>query len=551
MCSILRLIAQICVSLFLPMENPESPNHDNNVYAFNKAREPKHISEVDSGKKGYICMGCGWEMIAKKGLIRYKHFAHAPRTYEDKKTCVFKDETYRHKLAKENLQSLKRIKVPATYIFSDDKSNAQKIQEARYVHAATVRNELQFYEDENGEVQFGRGISFLEDVDKDLLIQPDVTFFNSEGEPILLIELVATHKVTPEKLVKIQRLGIDTVEIIIPKSSPGDIEKAFSSVVNTRWIYNHEKTAKQNSISVPSSTGSGIPPDAEYQKSILTTEETYRCRKTHLKDLIRGIRKCLATEQFRSAQQRVNLKLSRVQKQTEDLDSQIRQRREECIRKFEGENEEQLRELGERRKRVRAATKKNRDILADLERRYSEKDQELRDEESGLRSIQAEYRSEHSGRVEELREELRGLGGNTQSGRELEADFDRRRRRRDDSIRRTRVELKRIEEEKMAYSEGTGEYRERVESEMAAKIRKREEETTGEIRDLEREFKDKRQAIIEGIQNGTFEGIPRLRRGHYRLANYRQLLTDIRESSEELKYYGELKRIFESGTWKE
>lgn len=538
--------------MFYPynMKDLESPIHENNVYAFNSGRQAMHISEVESGKKGYICMGCGFEMIAKKGQIHQHHFAHAPRTFEEKKTCSFSDETHRHKLAKETLQRIRRIKVPATYVFSEDKSNALKIQEARTIVASSVKNEVQFYEDEEGNIQYGRGISFSDSIDKELLIQPDVTFFDATGNPILLIELVATHKVTPEKLVKIQRLGIDTVEVNIPKSSPRDIEKVFSVTGKTQWIYNYEREDKQGKVSVSSSISSGVPPDAEHQKSILTTAETYRCRKAHLKDLIRGFNKCLGSEQFRSAQHRVNSKLSDVKRQTKELDDQVERHREECLRKLQRENEEQLQELGERREKTRAATRKGEDLFTSLERRYSKKDQYLRDKERELRTIQAEYRSGDSSRVEELREELRRLGGNTQSSRSLESDFEREKKRRDDSIGRARAELKRIEKEQVDYSEGKAEYRRKAEATAAATIRRREEETERAVSELEQKFEDKHRAIFEGIQNETFEGVPRARPGQPKPSEYRQLLMDITESREELNRFRELKRIFESGTWK-
>ena len=42
-------------------------DHQNNTYAFNLKREEKHISEVESGRKGYYCMGCGEEMEGHSG----------------------------------------------------------------------------------------------------------------------------------------------------------------------------------------------------------------------------------------------------------------------------------------------------------------------------------------------------------------------------------------------------------------------------------------------------------------------------------------------------
>ena len=70
-------------------------------------------------------------------------------------------------------------------------------------------------------------VDFEKEKEKFLLIQPDVAFFDKDETPILLIEIVATHKVDPEKIVKIKRLGIDTVQVKVPKDSPQEIENCF------------------------------------------------------------------------------------------------------------------------------------------------------------------------------------------------------------------------------------------------------------------------------------------------------------------------------------
>ena len=73
------------------------------------------------------------------------------------------------------------------------------------IFAHTVRNEVQFYEDENGEIHFGRDIDFEKDSNKYLLIRPDVAFFDTNDKPILLIEIAVTHKIDPDKLPKIRK----------------------------------------------------------------------------------------------------------------------------------------------------------------------------------------------------------------------------------------------------------------------------------------------------------------------------------------------------------
>lgn len=96
----------------------EETEYDN-VYAFDIENNEKHISEVESGKKGYYCRGCKAEMIAKKGDLtnRRHHFAHVPRDVESKGKCMRSDETFRHIYAKEMLQLHKQIKVPSVWKF--------------------------------------------------------------------------------------------------------------------------------------------------------------------------------------------------------------------------------------------------------------------------------------------------------------------------------------------------------------------------------------------------------------------------------------------------
>ena len=46
------------------------------------------------------------------------HFAYDPKDAENKGKCSFSDETYRHQLAKDSLQYIKQITVPALYKYS-------------------------------------------------------------------------------------------------------------------------------------------------------------------------------------------------------------------------------------------------------------------------------------------------------------------------------------------------------------------------------------------------------------------------------------------------
>ena len=121
-----------------------------NVFAFNIKNEVVHVSEVESGRKGYYCMGCRREMQAKKGEIMIHHFSHDPKDTIKKGKCTFSDETYRHKLAKDILQRIKELKVPALFKYppKGTEGRPDKIKDSTTIVAHTVRNELFFYEDD-------------------------------------------------------------------------------------------------------------------------------------------------------------------------------------------------------------------------------------------------------------------------------------------------------------------------------------------------------------------------------------------------------------------
>lgn len=84
-------------------------NKDNHVYARNIKGEERYIMHPDviRGRKGYRCIGCDEEMEARKGP-KLQYFAHVPTDVKNGRKCTFSNETYRHKIAKEILQILKR-----------------------------------------------------------------------------------------------------------------------------------------------------------------------------------------------------------------------------------------------------------------------------------------------------------------------------------------------------------------------------------------------------------------------------------------------------------
>lgn len=298
-----------------------------NVYADNVKGESIHISQAESGQKGYFCQGCKKELQAVKHKVpnRIDYFRHVAQDVKIERKCVYSDQTYRHKLAKELLARLKHIKVPAIYKYppKGEEGQANLLAEAVLLEAHSVEMERTFYEDESGEIKWGSGTGIEE---KYLLIRPDVVFFDQNKNPILFIELVATHKVDNEKKAKLRRLGIDAVELVIPKDSPEAIEGALYSAKHIKWIYNNVAESTKY-IPIPIGTSEGVPSVDEQQKRLLT--ETFECRQAEIRNLIRTISRVLESKQYREIAGRIGEELSRVKENSEEHQSKLDGIREE------------------------------------------------------------------------------------------------------------------------------------------------------------------------------------------------------------------------------
>jgi hypothetical protein len=299
--------------------------HDNNVFAHDVKNAIKHISEVVSGRKGYYCMGCQREMQAKKGDKKSHHFAHDPKDVDTKGKCTYSDETYRHKLAKEVLQVIKQMKVPALYKYPPlgEEGTPVKLRDSRTIYAHSVEIELPFFEAEDGQVKWGRKSEFSESSNRYLLIQPDVAFFDADDKPVLLIEIVATHKVDTDKLSKIRRLGIDVVQITVPKDSPAEIQGAFYKTNRTKWLYSYEQETTAY-VRIPQGNPEGIPPLDEFQRKLLKAAESFECRASQITGLLRAIGKSMGSEQYRIADQSVRDEIRRVERNTEGASAEVR-----------------------------------------------------------------------------------------------------------------------------------------------------------------------------------------------------------------------------------
>ncbi len=258
---------------------------NDNVWADTVKGDSIHISDAKSGKKGYYCKGCKKEMQAVKSRIQYRmsYFRHDAIAVRGQRKCTYSDETFRHKLAKELLLQLKHIKVPAVYKYPPKGFDGLSflINEATLLEAYIVKTEQTFYEDESGNIKWGSNKGTDE---KFLLIKPDVVFFDNVDKPILFIEFVATHGIKALKLSKLRRLGINTIQVKIPKDSREAIQQSFYTTERTKWIYNYDE-ANTEYVAISEGNATGVSSTDEDQRRLFT--ENFNCRQSQINNLIR------------------------------------------------------------------------------------------------------------------------------------------------------------------------------------------------------------------------------------------------------------------------
>lgn len=408
-------------------------NEENNVYATDVKGNTLHISEANSGRKGYFCLGCERELqaVISKRENRISYFRHDPKAVKNQKKCTYSDETYRHKLAKEILQRIKKIKIPAVYKYPPigESGFANLLIEPTFIEAHTVGIEKAFYEDESGEIHYGSNPGVNE---RFLLVRPDVTFFDINLKPILFIEIVVTHGVNSDKLIKLKRLGIDTIQIKIPKESPEAIEKSFYNTSKIKWIYNNVEESTEY-LPISDSGSEGVSSIDELQRKLF--EESFSCRSAQVKSLIRTLNRCLESKPHREIEQRNREELSRVTKNTEerrgrqlDLQEELRKR---VFSRFEGD----YREIAERRKCLITEEDDFQKYVIGMERRYNSKTEELAGEERVF-NTRVKKTIEDLGREgqsfeeskKEIEHEERGIEGNIEDERARIGEIEARRR---------------------------------------------------------------------------------------------------------------------------
>ncbi|TYB76466.1 hypothetical protein [Bizionia myxarmorum] len=534
----------------MSLEEKQYDIEANNDWAKNVKGEHLYIDSAKSGRQGYFCIGCDKQMdavIRKKNPKHRSYFRHVPVDIsKDETPCTFSNREYRETLATDILQRLKRIKVPAVYKYAPigKEGDPMLLEKAKFIDAHSVKSQLTFYEDIDGTVKFGKN----PDIEaRFLLIRPDVIFFDSQGKPILFIELVITHKVNEEKKIKLRRLGIDTVSIIVPKSSEQEIEDNFKTTQRVKWEYNGIEAITKY-VRVSSGTSEGVLEFDTDQRRIF--EESISCRKARLNNTLRTINKCLRTESYRGAEQHFESEISRIEgatrAETEGLDDMEGRCHAEVYASIAGGYEA----LKLEKERFKDEENKFSSKGKDLETRYHSKRRELEQEEGDLSRLISEY-SELGESTERIRGEFRtqlalGKIDIERDTRTIEGNIVIDTKRREGLSRKFGL-LEQQSKERFTRDKSS---LEKQSKEIESELNDFAEFTQREERNLQREFEDVGKQSVERIIKRDSIGESELSRRIESVLETGRLSNSFNERLETYERFKRYLKLVRSGTWK-
>ena len=538
-------------------------NEQDNDWAFDIKENPIHINIAESGAKGYFCMGCTKEMQAVKfkNPKHQSYFRHHVKDVDKSKVeCVYSSKEYREKLAFNYFLRTKTIKVPAVYKYppKDIEGYPVLLEDAKTIVAHRVDREVTFCEDEDGKIHSGRNIKVDE---RYLWIRPDAVFYDENDKPILFLEFVVTHKPDISKLNKLQRLGINTVQIIVPKLPEEALEKSISQVSKVKWTYN-EIESNTEYISISSGNSEGIPSIDEEQRKLF--EESYKCRAAQIGNLIRAINRCMESQSYRRVEQLFEREIQRIEEAT----TRERARLDEIQSNIESEIHS---ELGERREKLDREKQEFQEYSTNLEERYTTTRWGIIEKRRDI-DREIEFRQQVGRTEENIREEFR------KREEDIRYEFERTKRQLFDEERSieseqevitnqegritrdiesnttfknnfTRAE-KSIESEFKQLEKEELENFERLRIQLESKInnyRKLQAEVEDGIRsEVERRYNE----IVERINKGDIQTGDELSQRIKSILELRGFFDSYSKNQTTIEKFGKYQEIIRSGTWK-
>ncbi|MDB5013919.1 MAG: hypothetical protein JWQ25_2121 [Daejeonella sp.] len=364
-----------------------------------------HISEATkSGRQGYLCTSCKRPMqaVLRKIYGLKPYFRHDPKDVKPSDRCAYKDEEYRRNFVINTLELEKVIKVPPLYKYPPKGVEGLAIHmlPSELIKAVYVSKKTTFYEDENGVVKFTKE---FDPAMGDFLFQPDVILQNSDFQPILFIQIVKKYGLNPDQHAALKRIQINTIQITIPKDSLENIYKALMNGQRAKWIYNEDEQ-QLSYFSVSSDPSAGIPAIDSDQRKLL--EESFDCRKVQINNLIRTVNRCLASEQYQSAERELRTAIGNVLLDIKRAEERRNKYKEKYSRAVESEYSGELIGIDERRDELTGRRERIRQRYKSLEARYFKKRNEL-DQEAKLLDLELQRQEKDAGRTGKTFTELR------------------------------------------------------------------------------------------------------------------------------------------------
>jgi hypothetical protein len=293
---------------------------EQNEYAENKQGDIIYIMDVERGTRGFWCVGCKEPMQAVRRTIEHykSYFRHEAVDVTSERKCTFSSEQARRILAMDILARTRRIKAPNLYKYSPDGETRILLKETDYVEAASVRGRMRFYYDED-EILRWQNIDLKAD-GPDVLLNPDLTFFDINQKPILLIQFVEKYKISNEQKLKIRELGIDLLHIILPRDSPENIAKSLTTTQNTKWAYSK---LEQNTTyaQLQQRIREGISTSDLIEMGFF--QETFACRENQISNFIRKVRRYLESQYNREIEGQLRSEIERIENDTSRYSSEL------------------------------------------------------------------------------------------------------------------------------------------------------------------------------------------------------------------------------------
>lgn len=541
--------------------NNKEPDND---WANDVKDNPIHISQATSGLNGYYCMGCNKAMqaVKRKNPKHQSYFRHHIKDVDTNKIeCVHASKEYRERLAYFYFMRVKQIKVPAVYKYPPKGKEGIPIllQETTTIVAHRVAREVTFFEDEDGIIHSGKNAKIDE---RYLWIRPDAVFYDKEDKPILFLEFVVTHKPNIDKLNKLQRLGINTVQIIVPKLPEAELEKSISSVSKVKWTYN-EIESNTEYISISSGDSEGIPFIDEEQRKLF--EESYKCRRAQLNNLIHSIKRSLASQSYRRVEHLFEQEISRIEKATREHQSRL----DEIQTGIESEIHS---ELGERRGELDKRRDQFQQYVDGLERRYLKKRSKIKGEQEHTnRQLESRHNigtaeKEIRARYRRIEDQLRGeyeVNERRYNDEVAECDFESGfTRTEDDRITRSIEEDREFEENFIRNEENLRAEFEELEKEEQRIFERKRERIETEIKNfrevqnkeesrIRSEYEGKTIQITKRISERDIQGGDELSERLKTILELRRVFDSYNDGKETLGRYRKGIELIKNGTWKE